>query len=862
MKKLIIITLLLCVLTPSYAQIGEVTLTQVGLDSLKKAVEHNSDFKLYYVESKNDEPVNVSVSWNRTNMVANLSQALSRAGYSLFQMDHTLYVLKGTGIITRLPDRYFSSSVDQELDPIHYSTLSSTDNQETGSANKIYTIGDPNVRFTGNRAVLSGYVKSLSSREPVTDANVMAVATGANVFTDLHGFYKISVPVGKTELLLRGYGLEETPVKLEVFSDGTLDIVVKEKIYSLNTVTVSAEANQHRRSTYMGVEKITISRIKHIPTAFGEADVIKVMLNLPGVKTVGESAGGFNVRGGATDQNLILFNEGTIYNPMHLFGLFSAFNPDVVNDIELYKSSIPTKYGGRISSVLEVNSRQGNSQKITGSAGIGLLTSKLHLEGPIIKERTNFILGARTTYSNWILGMLPKNSGYRNGSATFHDVTGGVSHKINQTNTIYLYGYYSGDSFSFSKDTTYSYNNLNLAIKWRSIFSAKHNLTFTAGYDRYRHHVEEVAFARSAYSMSFGLEQFFIKANFDWLVSEKHTVSYGINSIYYQIAPGEIVPQGSSSLILPDRVEQERASESALFVSDKWNFSDRLSIDLGLRYTFFASLEAAKNYHGPEGRISARYLFDNNVTVKAGFNMMRQHIHMLSNTATISPIDIWKLSDAHIVPQTGWQAAAGIYRTFFGQWEASLEGYYKEMAHYLDYKSGAVLNMNKHIEEDVLETQGRAYGVELMVKKPSGKLNGWLAYSFSKTMLRESGKKDFYEINSGKWYPAAYDKPHDVKVVLNYKFTQRYSISANVDYASGRPVTIPVEIYNYFNGYRLAYSGRNQYRIPDYFRLDVAFNIEPSHNLKLWTHSVITFGVYNITGRKNAFSVYYTTSVH
>jgi len=247
--------------------------------------------------------------------------------------------------------------------------------------------------------------------------------------------------------------------------------------------------------------------------------------------------------------------------------------------------------------------------------------------------------------------------------------------------------------------------------------------------------------------------------------------------------------------------------------------------------------------------------------LKAGINTMRQNIHMLSNTAAASPIDIWKLSDSRIVPQTGWQAAAGLYRNFFGdRWELSLEGYYKAMNHYLDYNSGAVINMNKNIAEDVMETQGRAYGLELMCKKPAGKLNGWVAYSYSKTELKEAGEKAVYEINGGQWYPAAYDKPHDVKVVMNYKFTQRYSFSANLDYSSGRPVTVPVSVYYYGGGYRLEYSNRNQYRIPDYFRVDLAFNIEPSHNLTLWTYSVITFGVYNITGRKNAFSVYYTTT--
>ena len=768
MKKLSLLATFFTLFNASFAQTGDrVTLAQVGLDSLKKVVELTTEYKLFYVEDKSDGPLKLSVSWSGANFIENLNNALNRVGYSLSQRNSFLFVLKGTGISTKLPSNFF--------------TLSELPGQD-----------------------LTAYSIALSSSKNEKNA----------------------------------------------------DIAADEKVFSLQAAVISAEANQQRRTTYMGIEKISISRIRHIPVVFGEADVIKALLNLPGVKTVGESSGGFSIRGGATDQNLILFNEGTLYNPMHLFGLFSAFNPDVVSDIELYKSSIPAKYGCRISSVLEVNSRKGSTQKITGSAGIGLLTGKIHLEGPIIKEMTHFIIGARTSYSNWLLGLLPQSSSYRNGTANFNDLTASISQNINETNSITLYGYYSGDKFSFDKDTTYSYYNTNLALKWRSILNQSLSLSFTVGYDGYAHNVEEKANVVNAYDMRFDLEQIFAKANFDLTINEKHTLNYGLNAIHYQIAPGTITPK-ASSLVLPDRVDSERAWESALFVSDRWRFGQKLSIDVGIRYTLYVSSDPATYYHGPEWRLSAHYLYDDKLSFKVGFNTMRQHIQLLSNTITTSPVDIWKLSDTHIVPQTGWQAAAGIYRNFLdNQYELSIEGYYKAMSHYLDCRGGAVINMNKHIEQDVFETDGKAYGVELMIKKPSGKLNGWFAYSYSSTLLKEAGQ-GLYDINQGNWYPASYDKPHDVKIVANYKLTQRYSFSANLDYSSGRPVTVPVGTFFAQGGYWLAYSNRNQYRIPDYFRVDLAFNIEPSHNLKLWTYSIFTLGVYNITGRKNAFSVYY-----
>ena len=863
MNKLLWIVVFWGMAHTALAQTGDTfVLTNAGLDSLKKVVERHTEYKLFYVEPQNDPPLRLSLSWNHNNVVANVSSALNRAGYSLSQVGNFLYVLKGVRLITQLPDQYFASTEKESLDTTHYAaSLLFSKNQETGSTGKIYTIGDPNALFTGTRATLSGYVKNLTSGEPVTNALVTAVETNVSVLTDIYGFYKISIPTGKTHIMVKEYGFEDTPVMLEVFSDGALDIVMKEVVYSLRGTVVSAEASQRRRSTYVGIEKLPIDRIKHIPAVFGEADVLKVMLTLPGVKTVGESSGGFNVRGGATDQNLILFNGGTLYNPTHLFGLFSAFNPDVVSDIELYKSTIPAKYGGRISSVLEVNSRQGNTHKITGSAGIGLLTGKLHVEGPIIKERTNFIAGTRTTYSNWILGMIPQSSGYRNGAANFFDITTGISHKVNGANTCYVYAYYSADQFSFSQDTAYNYSNLNLAVKWRTIFSSKHTMNLAAGYDRYGHNITEKANPINAYNMRFNLEQYYVKANCDFLINEKHNLNYGLNAVLFDLSPGSFTPHGKESLVAPDWVDKEQGLEMALFVSDKWDVSPNLTLETGIRYGLYAAINPATCYHGPEFRLSARYWVDDQWTLKGGINTMRQNIHMLSNTVSASPIDIWKLSDAHIVPQTGWQAAFGLYRNFFdNQWELSVEGYYKALNHYLDYRSGAVLNMNKHIEEDVLETKGKAYGLELMLKKPAGKLNGWISYTYSKTMLKEAGAKEVYEINNGQWYPAAYDKPHDVKIIANYKFTQRYSISANVDYASGRPVTVPIGVYYYSNRYWFAYSNRNQYRIPDYFRFDFAVNIEPSHNLTLWTHSVVTFGVYNVTGRKNAFSIFYATT--
>jgi len=786
----------------------------------------------------------------------------------------------------KLPNDYFEP-VLTTADTSYLSALLASRSTVT-SENKVYRIGDVNVAAKSDRIVLTGYVRNVATGEAVIEAALSIEGHATQVLTDLYGFYRIIIPKGSKTLNIRSLGMEDMHLQLEVYANGALDINLKEKVTSLRSVTISAESNHIQKSTQIGLEKLPIIRIKKIPAVFGEADVVKVLLTLPGVKSVGESSGGFNVRGGAIDQNLILFNEGTVYNPSHLFGLFSAFNPDVVNDIELYKSTLPAKYGGRISSVLEVNSRTGNTNKITGTIGLGLLASKIHLEGPLIKDKTTFILGARTTYSDWILSLLPEDSGYKNGTAHFHDVTAGLTHKFNSANTLYLNGYYSADGYSFSADNDYYYRNLNLALKWRSILNERHFMTLSSGYDKYYNRRAEKGNPVNAYELEFNIEQYYLKACFDWLINEQHNLSYGFNGFYYNLLPGNIRSIGDLSQVQSTALQRERGLEMALYASDKWSITDKLLLDLGLRFSFYSAIGPytyntyrgddrnestisgtvnvptsgfVKPYFYPELRTSIRYTVIDDFILKAAFNTMRQHLHLLSNTAVASPIDTWKLSDANIAPQTGWQTAIGVYKNFFdNHLECSVEGYYKRMQAYLDYKSGAILSMNPTIEQDVLETDGKAYGVEIMFKKPMGKLNGWVAYSYSRTMLKEAGDKQAYEINRGNWYPTHYDKPHDVKLILNYKFTQRYSFSINLDYATGRPVTVPVSKYYIAGGYRLEYSDRNAYRIPDYFRADIAFNIEPSHNLKLWTHSVITFGVYNVTGRKNAFSVYYDTS--
>ena len=831
---------------------------RVEMDSLVHFLRREFQPDIYFVKDPAEQST-FSVSAPRASFLEAAFDALREKGYIVSSYGSARFILHGKSVFTALPAGYF----DEQRSLVDDSGLQQYLAEQSAVAtfqNKVYEIGESNAGRSG-KVYVSGHVRDVASGEPLVGVSVYDDRTGAYTVTDADGFYRVALPVGDNFLNLSGYSLDDMRLTLKVWDDGMLDVVMKEKVLSLTGAVVSADAVSHHRNAQMGIERVRMEVINKIPTAFGEGDVIKAVLALPGVKSVGEASSGFNVRGGSTDQNLILFNDGTIYNPTHLFGIFSAFNPDIISEVELYKSSIPAEFGGRISSVLDVRNREGNANKLTGSLGLGLLTSRFHLEGPLVKGKTTFLLGGRTTYSNWLMKFLPEESEYAGGKASFSDLNASLTHQVNEKNTLQAYFYWSRDGFSFERDPAFRYANLNASLKWRSHLSSRLNLVTSAGYDRYGARLENSLGQNqmSGYTVDTRIHQGFAKAIFRYSVSDAHDLSFGLNATYYHLMPGTMAPlYKGETLVRTWSVDDQDALEPAVFASDNWTVNPRLTVEGGVRLSGLLALHPNKFYMNPEFRLSAKYSLQDNLSVKAGFNTMSQYIHLISNTSSISPIDTWQLSTDRIRPQTGWQAASGLYWTVAdGTIDLTLEAYYKRASHQLDYKSGATTMMNPHLADDLVETFGKAWGVELMAKKTSGKFTGWLSYSYSRALLREMEDRGVATINGGAWYNAPHDKPHEVKFVGNYKFTHRYSLSANVDYATGRPVTLPIGTYQYGGGARLAYSQRNTYRIPDYFRLDLAFNIDPGHYLRQFSHMSWTVGVYNVTARKNAYSVFF-----
>jgi hypothetical protein len=854
-------------------------------------LEKQSGYRFYYDTAMLDTiKINLSVKEQPLKNVLSLAFVKSNMLYAIDD-DKNVFITKNEVVKTELPVDFFSpqKNINPSQQTDTFTAVNKSENKKEQNAtleNKLYEIGDKNTSSGQGKVTIAGYVRDAKTGEPVVGASIYIEKLKTGILSDQYGYYSISLPKGRYILNIQSVGMKDTRRQVIVYSDGKMNLELQPEVMALKKVTVTAEKVNNIKSTQMGVQRISINAIKQVPVAFGEADVLKVVLTLPGVKSVGEASTGLNVRGGSADQNLILYNDATIYNPSHFFGMFSAFNPEIIKDVQLYKASIPARFGGRLSSVLDISSKEGNKKKMQGSAGIGVLTSRFNIEGPLIKDKTSFIVGARSTYANWLLKLLPDQ--YKNSKAGFYDVNLDITSELDKKNTLYITGYLSKDRFNLNNDTTYQYGNQNISVKWKHSFNNKIYSLVTAGNDRYDYSISSDKNPVNAYKLSFDINQTYFKTHFNYYVSTKHSVEFGVNSIYYTLHPGSYQPVDEKSLVIADKVQREQALESALYISDKYTVNSKLSLEAGVRYSLFNYLGPQtvrnyaagvpkttdnlidttayekgafiKTYKGPELRLSLRYAFTNDFSVKAGYNSQRQYIHMISNTAAMAPTDIWKLSDPNIKPQYGEQYSLGLYKNFKSNTiETSVEVYYKNIKNYLDYVSGAVLVMNHHIETDVINTKGKAYGAEFLIRKTAGKLNGWLGYTYSRILLKQDDPTVGEVINNGEYYPANYDKPHDVTLVSNYKITHRFSLSLNTTYSTGRPITLPIGLFYYGNSVRTLYADRNAFRIPDYFRMDFSMNIEGNHKVHQKTHNSWTIGIYNLTGRKNPYSVYYVS---
>ncbi|WP_316931590.1 carboxypeptidase-like regulatory domain-containing protein [Flavimarina sp. Hel_I_48] len=845
------------------------------------SIENETDYRFYYKEEWLT-PYTVNATFENAELETVLNALFKETELNYIIRDKSIILTKNAIVYQNLPQNYFDTD-SSNVDVSGQNAIIKTQSQPTS---QVISIGKQQ-RGDSKTHILSGIVRDAVSGEPLASLAITTTDRSHYTTTLTDGSYKLELPSGYNSLETNLLGYQQQSYTIVLYGDGTLDMKLEENTEMLGEVLIDAERDKNISEAVMGLTSINIESIKTIPLVLGERDILKAAITLPGISTAGEGANGYNVRGGRTDQNLILLDDAVLYAPNHFLGFFSAVNPFTTAKADIYKASIPAEFGGRLSSVIDIETKDGNTSDFSGEGSIGPVTANIALEIPVVKEKAAIIAGVRATYADWILNSLDEES-LNNSEASFYDAIVKYHHKIGEKNTISATGYYSRDRFSITTDSLYDYENSLASIKWETRLNDKTNADFHLNTTHYTYDINFDGDTNADFDYGYAVNETQLKANINHNLNEKHKLQYGLSSKIYGIQPGNISPRGTNSDVLPLRLAYERGLESAVFFSDSYKPNKNWLFDLGFRLSMFNALGSStqnfyaddepkndgsivrtesyddfqvyETYFTPEFRLSGRYFLTESASLKASFNRSAQYIHQLTSNTTVSPTDIWKLSDSNIKPQRGNQYALGIYKNVDTRdLEISLEGYYKTMDNILDYKVGADLTLNQTIEQELLQGTGRAYGVELLIKKEKGDFNGYFGYTYSRSELRLNSTIPEENVNNGQYFPANYDKPHDFSLVSNYRLTRRFSFSSNFVYQTGRPVTYPTGKFIYAGQEQVVYSDRNRFRIPDYYRLDLGINIEGNHKKNKLAHSFVNISVYNVLGRNNPYSVFFVT---
>lgn len=745
-------------------------------------------------------------------------------------------------------------------------------------------VGEKGALKNSQFAKIRGQLTDIESGEPIIGGSIYIEETQLGKTTDQNGYYNLAISPGKYHVSFECLGYEKAKYFIEVLSDGELNIELDKKVTPLEEVIVHGDRQMDIRSSDPGLVKIPIKSIKEIPTMMGERDILKISEMLPGIVSVGEGSSGLNVRGGNSDQNAFYINKIPIYNTSHMFGFFPAFNSDIIKDFSIFKGHVPAQYGGRLSSVFNIITRQGNRKKFGFHGALSPVTASVTLEGPIKKEVCTFLVSARASYSDWILSRI-QDPLIMNSSANFSDFAASINYDLEKTN-LSAFVYNSNDFFQLTDINSYKYSNIGASINIRHDFSPSLQGDFSLIRSQYGFETTDQKYASTAYRHNYNIEHYELRGDFDYILNEKNTLSFGTSLLYYNLNRGNIVPYGIESLRIPLQLGKEQGFESALYISDTYNVFSQLDFTLGLRYSlyapmgpkkvntyqkdepvderyvldslFFDSGQPIKWYSQPEVRAVLNFETDAQGSLKLAFNQMHQNLFMLSNTISVAPNTQWKLSDYHIKPSSSDQLSFGVFRNFRnGGWESSVELFYKKTNNYTEFKDGADFLSSPDVETLVLQGDQQAYGLEFFLKRSRRKLEGWISYTYSRSFVTVNGQNEWSKINYGEMYPSNYDIPHALNGVINYHINRRITASSVITYQTGKPITYPVAVYYVDDIVYTDYSKRNEYRIPDYFRIDISLSIEGNLKKNKLIHSSWMFGVYNLTGRKNPYSVYF-----
>ena len=748
--------------------------------------------------------------------------------------------------------------------------------------------------YSQKKVSISGTISDHINGETLLGATVHLKNTNFGTTTNEYGFYSITAPEGNYTIIISYLGYASVEKEVNLTSNQKLNFELKEDSNQLEEVVIEAGESKkvNLRTPQMSVAKLSTKTIKQIPAVMGEVDIIKSIQLLPGVTNAGEGASGFNVRGGAEDQNLILLDEAIIYNSSHLFGFFSVFNNDAVKDIQLYKGGIPAQFGGRASSVLDIRQKDGNSKKFGATGGIGVISSRLTLEGPTVKDKGSFIVAGRSSYAHLFLKLAGESN-----SASFYDLNFKTNYKINDNNRLYLSGYFGQDTFDIDQAFSNAYGNLSGNLRWNHVFNDKLFSNLSLIYSRYNY---DMQLSLQGIDWKSDIKNYNLKYDLSYFLNDKIRLNFGASSIYYDFNPGDINPYGENSGINARKLDDKFALEAGIYASLEHKLSDKLSLMYGARYSYFNRLgqqtlstyandlpvvynsqlgiyeratptgeevydknESIASFGNLEPRFALSYQLNDNSSVKASYNHMAQYLHLISNTTSATPLDVWAPSGKYLKPQLANQYALGYFRNFGeNMYSIEAEAYYKTVDNRVDYIDGADLIAQNNIETEVLNGESRAYGLELLLRKNKGNFTGWFAYTLSKAEQRAlGGDAGGPGINNGDWYNTAYDRTHDFSFTGNYKLNEKWSFGGNFALQTGRPVTYPNGQFQY-NGLSIpTYAERNSSRLPAYHRLDVSATLTPRKNKNRKWKGEWVFSIYNIYNRSNAASISFGQNV-
>ena len=731
-----------------------------------------------------------------------------------------------------------------------------------------------------------GVIKDITSGELLIGATIWNEKTKQGTSSNNYGFYSISLPEGEYNIQFSFIGYKSQYHSIKLGNDTLFNIELQSELKDLDEITVTSKKKDRVSDVEMSTQTLSIQTIKEIPAIMGETDVMKSLQFLPGVLTSHEGTANLSIRGGSFDQNLILLDDAPVYNPTHALGFFSTFNPDAISSVKIYKAAYPPEYGGRISSVIDIRMKEGNNKTLKGSGGVGLVSSKLTLEGPIKKDTASFILSGRYSYAGFTantfgnlgqrLGLGAFNNFTDNNEVSFFDFNAKANYKINNKNHLYLSAYTGRDHFYYftiDDNSAMDWGNINSTCRWNHIFNSKlfaNTIVIFSNY-YYAYILKDNALH---YKWSSNLKEFDFKSDFDYYLNTKNHLKFGLAVESHYYSPGKIEPRSSRSIITPFELDKKKAVIGAVYVNNEQQINNQIIVSYGLRYssffqlgenitydysddfaiidsTYYGKNELVQFYHGLEPRISIRYLINNSSSVKASFTKSKQFQHLISNSTVGLPTDVWLPADKYIKPQSSTQYAVGYFKKFFDDHvEFSAEAYYKTMNDIIDYKDNADLMLNNHIETQALRGKGKSYGLELFLKKKVGRYTGWISYTLSKTSKKIEG------VNNGNWYPVQYDKRHNLSAILNYKLNNRWSVATTFKYSSGGHITIPEGVFNFQGVAFNYYTSRNGYELPAYHRLDLSFTYKERQRTYPNKSGEWNFGIYNVYDQRNIFSLF------